>query len=99
VLTSRAWDTTVADPGGRQRALVKALVATGKPVIVVAVRDPYDLTVVPEVSTYLATYGYAAVSMESLAKVLLGTAPPRGKLPVEIPGLYPYGHGLTWRVR
>jgi beta-N-acetylhexosaminidase len=99
VLTSRAWDTTVVDPGGRQRALIKALVATGKPVIVAAVRDPYDLTVVPEVSTYLATYSYAAVSMESLAKVLLGTAPPRGKLPVEIPGLYPYGHGLTWSVR
>lgn len=99
VLTSRAWDTTVADPGGRQRALVKALVAAGKPVVVVAVRDPYDLTAFPEVSTYLATYSYSAVSMESLAAVLLGTAPPRGKLPVEIPGLYPYGHGLTWRLR
>ncbi|WP_127503857.1 glycoside hydrolase family 3 protein [Actinoplanes solisilvae] len=99
VLTSRAWDTTTADPGGRQQKLVKALVATGKPVVVVAVRDPYDLTAFPEVKTYLATYSYAAVSMESLGAVLLGTAPPRGKLPVEIPGLYAYGHGLTWRVR
>ncbi|MEU4221770.1 glycoside hydrolase family 3 N-terminal domain-containing protein [Actinoplanes sp. NPDC026623] len=99
VLTSRAWDTTVADPGGRQKALVKALLATGKPVVWAAVRDPYDLTAAPEAGTYLATYGYSAVSMESLAKVLLGTVAPRGKLPVEIPGLYPYGHGLTWSVR
>ncbi|MEU7904907.1 glycoside hydrolase family 3 N-terminal domain-containing protein [Actinoplanes sp. NPDC049118] len=98
VLTSRAWDTTVADPGGRQRALVKALVATGRPVVVVAVRDPYDLAAFPEVTTYLATYSHTGVSMESLAKVLLGTERPRGKLPVELPGLYPYGHGLTWKV-
>ncbi|MET8153665.1 glycoside hydrolase family 3 protein [Actinoplanes sp. NPDC049668] len=99
VLTSRAWDTTVADPGGRQQALVRALVAAGKPVVVVAVRDPYDIAALPEVTTYLATYSFTGVAMESLAKVLLGAAPPRGKLPVEIPGSYPYGHGLSWSVR
>ncbi|MEV4348197.1 glycoside hydrolase family 3 N-terminal domain-containing protein [Actinoplanes sp. NPDC049596] len=99
VLTSRAWDTTTADPGGRQQALVRALVATGKPVVLVAVRDPYDIAPLPEVKTFLATYSYAAVSMESLAKVLLGKVAPRGKLPVEIPGAYPYGHGLSWSVR
>ncbi|MEU4424484.1 glycoside hydrolase family 3 N-terminal domain-containing protein [Actinoplanes sp. NPDC024001] len=99
VLTSRAWDTTVADPGGRQQALVKALVATGKPVVVVAVRDPYDIAHLPGVTTYLTTYSFTGVAMESLAKVLLGTTAPRGRLPVEIPGLYPYGHGLTWSAR
>ncbi|BCY08532.1 glycoside hydrolase family 3 protein [Actinoplanes sp. L3-i22] len=98
VLTSKAWDTTVTDPGGRQQALVKALIATGRPVVVVAVRDPYDLASLPGVTTYLATYSYTEVSMKSLAKVLLGAVPPRGKLPVEIPGHYPYGYGLTWRV-
>jgi beta-N-acetylhexosaminidase len=99
VLTSRAADTVVADPGARQQALVRALVATGKPVVVVAVRDPYDIASLPEVTTYLATYSYTGVAMESLAKVLLGAAPPRGKLPVEIPGSYPYGHGLSWSIR
>ncbi|XVV15457.1 glycoside hydrolase family 3 protein [Actinoplanes sp. CA-131856] len=99
VLTSRAWDTTTADPGGRQQALVRALVATGKPIVLVAVRDPYDVAALPEVGTSLATYSSSVVSMESLAKVLLGQVPPRGKLPVEIPGAYPFGHGLTWSVR
>ncbi|MEU8821623.1 glycoside hydrolase family 3 N-terminal domain-containing protein [Actinoplanes sp. NPDC048796] len=99
VLTSRAWDTTTADPGGRQQALVRALVATGKPVVLVPVRDPYDVAALPEARTSLATYSYSVVSMESLAKVLLGVVPPRGKLPVEIPGAYPFGHGLTWSVR
>jgi beta-N-acetylhexosaminidase len=57
VLTSKAWDAAVSDPGGRQQALVRALVATGRPVVVVAVRDLYDLAHLPGVTTYLATYG------------------------------------------
>ncbi|GIJ55445.1 glycoside hydrolase family 3 protein [Virgisporangium aurantiacum] len=104
VLTSRAWDTTTADPGGRQQALIRALVATGRPVVVVAVRDPYDIAHLPGVTTYLSTYSFTAVAMESLAKVLLGVTAPHGRLPVPIPvagdpgtELYPFGHGLSWR--
>jgi beta-N-acetylhexosaminidase len=72
-------------------------------VIVVAVRDPYDIAYFDAAPTYLATYGSAAVSMESLAKVLYGEIKPTGKLPVDIPvagqpltPLYPFGHGLSW---
>jgi beta-N-acetylhexosaminidase len=103
VLTQKAWDTTVTDKLAKQQKLVKALLATGKPVIVVAVRDPYDIAYFDAAPTYLATYGSAAVSMESLAKVLYGEIKPTGKLPVDIPvagqpltPLYPFGHGLSW---
>jgi beta-N-acetylhexosaminidase len=53
VLTSRALDTTTADPDGRQHALIRALVATGRPVVVVAVRDPRDFAHHPGVTTYV----------------------------------------------
>ncbi|MFG1815603.1 glycoside hydrolase family 3 protein [Kribbella sp. NPDC049174] len=103
VLTMKAWDTTVTDKLAKQQKLVKGLLATGKTVIVVAVRDPYDIAYFDAAPTYLATYGYAAVSMESLAKTLYGEIKPTGKLPVDIPvagqpdtALYPFGHGLTW---
>jgi beta-N-acetylhexosaminidase len=103
VLTQKAWDTKVTDRLGKQQKLVKALLATGKTVIVVAVRDPYDIAYFDAAPTYLATYSYAAVSMESLAKVLYGEIAPTGKLPVDIPvagqpniPLYPFGHGLSW---
>ncbi|MEV0290302.1 MULTISPECIES: glycoside hydrolase family 3 protein [unclassified Kribbella] len=103
VLTMKAWDTTVTDKLAKQQKLVKDLLATGKTVIVVAVRDPYDIAYFDAAPTYLATYGYAAVSMESLAKALYGEIKPTGKLPVDIPvagdpatPLYPFGHGLTW---
>ncbi|HEU4948127.1 MAG TPA: glycoside hydrolase family 3 protein [Kribbella sp.] len=103
VLTQKAWDTKVTDKLGKQQKLVKALLATGKTVIVVAVRDPYDIAYFDAAPTYVATYSYAGVSMESLTKVLYGEIAPTGKLPVDIPvagqpntPLYPFGHGLTW---
>ena len=62
------------------------------PVIAVALDSPYDLLSYPEVAAYLATYGRAPVSMEALALVLFGLEAPRGRLPVELPSLYPAGH-------
>jgi beta-N-acetylhexosaminidase len=95
VTTNKAW----ASPG--QQKLVEQLVATGKPVVVVAVRDPYDIAYFTDAPTYLATYSTTAISMESLTKVLFAEVQPSAKLPVMIPtaadpavALYPFGHGL-----
>jgi len=97
VTTNKAWTSE-----GQQR-LVKELLATGRPVIVAAVRDPYDIAYFTEAETYLAAYGYKPVSMEALARVLFGAVNPTGRLPVTIPeaedpnaALYPYGHGLSY---
>jgi beta-N-acetylhexosaminidase len=103
VTTMKAWDTAVTDKLGGQQKLVAALLATGKPVVVIAVRDPYDIAYLPGVSTYLATYSFNAVSMESAVRVIVGEVAPSGKLPVDIPVagdpstvLYPFGFGMTW---
>ena len=77
-----------------QAKLVESL-AREHPVVAVALDSPYDLLSYPEVSTYLATYGRAAVSMEALAQVLFGIVEPTGRLPVELPGLYEVGHNYT----
>lgn len=97
VTTSRAWD----DP--QQAKLVKKLVATDKPVIAVAVRDPYDIAYYDSAPTYLATYSYGGIALRSLTRVLFGEVDPHGKLPVMIPKagtqdevLYPYGLGLSY---
>ena len=103
VTTMKAWDTSVTDPAGGQQRLVKALVATGTPVIVVAVRDPYDIAYLPGVRTYLATYSYSPVAIEAAARVITGEVAPTGTLPVDVPVagapsqvLFPFGSGLTW---
>jgi beta-N-acetylhexosaminidase len=85
-----------------QQAFVAALVATGTPVIVSGMRNPFDISRLPDVTTYLATYGYTAHAIEALAAVLFGDLNPVGRLPVTIPradgsgALYPYGHGLSY---
>lgn len=90
------WDT-------RQRELVKSLIQTGKPVIVLSVELPYDLAYVTSAKTYVATYSYNPVSLRAAVRVMFGKASPVGKLPVRIPKanapqetLYPFGYGLGY---
>ncbi|GAA4671748.1 glycoside hydrolase family 3 protein [Phytohabitans rumicis] len=85
-----------------QQALITALLATGVPIVVSAMRNPYDISRLTGVSTFLATYGYTAGAVESLTRVLFGEVNPAGRLPVTIPradgsgALYPFGHGLRY---
>jgi len=65
------------------------------PVIACAIRNPYDIRSYPDVRTYLATYGYRPCSIRAAVEAVFGEIVPRGRLPVEIPGLYPRGHGLA----
>ena len=63
VTTMKAWDTTVTDQTRGQQKLVAALRGTGVPVVVVAVRDPYDIAYLGDAETYLATYSYSPVAL------------------------------------
>lgn len=99
VLTNAAWSKDNA----AQRDLLRALWNAGARVVAVAVNDPYDAASVDEVPTWVATYSWQAVSMESLARVLFAEIAPAGRLPVSIPDparpgvdRYPFGAGLTW---
>jgi beta-N-acetylhexosaminidase len=87
VTTFNAWSS----PG--QVNLVKALLNSGKPVIVAAVGTPYDIAYFTQAPTFITSYGYQPVSLHPLVKVLFGQLAPQGKLPVTIP-LYPFGYGL-----
>ncbi len=78
-----------------QAALVNALFETGVPIIVVALRLPYDLLAYPKVPTYICTYSILPPSMEALAQALFGQIPFVGQLPVSIPELYPLGDGMN----
>ncbi len=79
----------------RQAALVRALLETGIPAVVVALRLPYDLAAFPEAQTYACTYSIVEPSLEALARALFTPDGFPGRLPVGIPGLYPAGHGAV----
>lgn len=86
--------TTDAGKNRRQADLVNALLKAKIPTLVVAVRGPYDLLYREAAPTYLASYGSNPPSIEALAAVLTGKVKPRGRLPVELPGLYKVGDGM-----
>ena len=82
-----------SQPG--QSALANAVLKTGIPTVVVAMRLPYDLTALPSAKTYVCTYSVLEPSMHALARALFGANAFEGKLPVSIPGLYSIGFGLV----
>jgi beta-N-acetylhexosaminidase len=77
-----------------QIALVDALLATGKPVVTVALRTPFDLAHYPAAKTHVCTYSSHQPSMNALSSALFGQSGFPGRLPAAIPDLYPTGHGL-----
>ncbi|MEV5488740.1 glycoside hydrolase family 3 protein [Streptomyces bobili] len=86
-----------------QRTLVGDLLATGRPVVAVAVRNPYDVAQLPSVRAYLASYSWTDVELRAAARVIAGAVGPRGRLPVPVQRpddpagvLYPIGHGLSY---
>lgn len=88
-----------------QRTLVTALVATGIPVVTVAVRNPYDVAHLTGtgVAASLAAYSWTDVELRAAARVIAGHAEPEGTLPVPVQRaddptqvLYPVGHGLSY---
>ncbi|WP_367125153.1 glycoside hydrolase family 3 protein [Streptomyces phytohabitans] len=91
------------EDGAAQAALVKELMATGTPVVALAVRNPYDIRRFPEVPACLTGYTYGAPTLESLVRAVYGELNPRGTLPVAVASaedpereLYAFGHGLRY---
>lgn len=74
-----------------QAVLVNQLLKMNIPVIVAALRLPYDLVAFPQAPAYVCTYGILEPSMRALAKALFGQGGMQGRLPVSIPGLYEAG--------
>jgi beta-N-acetylhexosaminidase len=74
--------------------VVETLVASGKPVVLVALGNPYLLRNFPDVTAYLATFSNVPPSEHAAVKALWGEIDVRGRLPVSIPGLAKLGDGL-----
>ncbi|MEU0391410.1 glycoside hydrolase family 3 protein [Streptomyces sp. NPDC006208] len=86
-----------------QRTLVDRLVATGVPVVALAIRNPYDIARLNGVGAALAAYSWTDVELRAAVRVIAGRTRPRGRLPVPVQRaddpsqvLYPIGHGLRY---
>jgi beta-N-acetylhexosaminidase len=53
--------------------------------VVVALRDPYELQNFPDLPTYVCAFSFRPCSAEAAVSVLLGECPARGESPVSVP--------------
>jgi beta-N-acetylhexosaminidase len=84
---------SVSMPPNQQRILNR-LLASGKPVIWVALGNPYVLQLAPQARTYLSTFSYSDVSQIAAAKAISGAIELTGSMPVSIPGHASTGTGM-----
>ncbi len=71
----------------RQAAIVNALhEAAGQRLIVVALRDPYELAHFPAIDTYVCAFSFRPCAARAAADVLLGRVKAYGRSPVSVPG-------------
>lgn len=73
---------------------IDMLTATGKPLALVALGNPYLLRNFPNVAAYLATFSTVPPSEIAAVQALWGEINITGHLPVTIPGLARYGDGI-----
>jgi beta-N-acetylhexosaminidase len=79
---------------GSYPKFLEDVIATGRPVILVALGNPYLVRAFPGVSAYLTTYSTVPPSETAAVKALFGEIPIRGRLPVTIPDIAKYGDGI-----
>jgi beta-N-acetylhexosaminidase len=99
VAAARSADVVVVTTADLQRypqqaELVRALAAT-RPTAMVSLRSPYDALAVPTIPAYVCAYYGRSSAVNAAADVVLGKVAPQGRLPVELPGLFPIGSGMT----
>ena len=73
---------------------VDSITATGKPVALVAMGNPYLLRSFPNVAAYLATFSTVPPSEIAAVRALFGEIAITGHLPVSIPGFAARGEGI-----
>jgi beta-N-acetylhexosaminidase len=71
--------------GGELPRAVETLLASGKPVVLVALGNPYLLRAFPKVAAYLATFSTVPPSETAAVRALFGEIAITGRSPVTIP--------------
>lgn len=56
--------------------------ATRKPMIVIAVSSPYDFLHDGDIGTYICTYDFTKLSLDTVGEILTGNSSPTGTLPI-----------------
>jgi beta-glucosidase-like glycosyl hydrolase/CubicO group peptidase (beta-lactamase class C family) len=78
-----------------QTALVNALLAGGKPVVVMSFGSPYLISRFPNAPTWMASFTTQDVAQRAAVRGLFGQTAIGGRIPVSLPGAFKIGDGLS----
>lgn len=78
-----------------QMALVRDLVASGRPTVLAVLGSPYVVCAVPEAPCQVLTFDFSRLAAAVLPGALTGEFAISGRLPVSLPGVAERGAGLT----
>ncbi len=83
------------DLSSKQLDLVREIMKSGKKVILVAYGNPYIVGALPEPTATLLTFEYCPSAEHAVLKGLLGEYKFTGRLPIDIPEMYGFGHSAS----
>lgn len=90
------WRGTLGLPAPMMSLM--ALSARARPTIVVSLGNPYFISGLPEVGSYLVGWRANPLTEQAVARALAGETSITGRLPISIPPDYPRGWGIERRV-
>lgn len=67
-----------------QQSLVNSIYEVNPKIIVVSLRNPYDILMFKQIPSYICAYEYTPLSIKSIIKVIKGEIKAEGRLPVKI---------------
>ncbi|SET06712.1 beta-N-acetylhexosaminidase [Oceanobacillus limi] len=77
--------TLTVKPNDTQVELVREIKQQNESVIVIATRSPYDISYLPDIPAYIATYEFTHPALITVANALFGKVQVKGKLPITLP--------------
>ncbi len=90
-----AWRGALGLPAALGQLI--ATTARSRPAVLVSLGNPYLLSQLPEVGSYLIGWRSNAIVEQAVARALAGETAITGRLPISLPPRYPRGWGLQRR--
>jgi len=82
-----------------QTEFVRKLIATKKPVAVIAFGSPYLIRQFERVPVYMAAYAIEEIAQGAAVRAIFGETPINGHLPVTVPVIFELGAGIKVEAR
>ena len=80
-------------------SLLESIAGQNKPFVTVCFGNPYIAMALQKLPALLVAYEFSDFTERAAARGITGDIPIGGRLPISLPGLFPFGHGLTRPVK